>query len=248
MQETNTIPEYTQFTKIGAKWFVDQLLSNYVGAAVVGFVGAGFIMGMALLLIKNHGLTTWKRRLGFFCLMSVSIFAVAHILMSVTVFFAHQIGESASRIPASAIRGSVKKCAMPDSPDGKGFYVVFNLRLTNPGKPTTAWSWKLRAKLPGGQQYEYNPLEQLYSKFTFELQDTMDTNAPPVVVTHENYLPSLLLEKTVGPDRGAHGWICFQVTDIPKEQMAKSGTQFVIELEQGDGSKRTVEHIWTNPQ
>jgi hypothetical protein len=147
----------------------------------------------------------------------------------------------------SATRGSVFLCSLSQTTSmGEGFSVLFNLRLTNPGKATTAWHWRLGVTLLGGQYYQFNAIEAPNLTGTFWDPSGSKDN-PDVRVTNDNYLPTMLLRDTVSPDRGAHGYVIFWIRNIPRKEI-KPGTKFTIEFEQSDGSKRTIEHTWEEPR
>lgn len=150
------------------------------------------------------------------------------------------LGLGGNRYDPSAIRGNVRHCMITHFPNY--FFVAMDVRLTNPGKPSTAWAWTLRITLPEGQQYEYKALDPLPKPLDLRQKDYAEE--PYFMVTRDNYLPNLLLERTVGADHGAFGWIFFPVSNIPASQVGRKGTKFVIEFEQADGTKRTIEYIW----
>jgi len=183
--------------------------------------------------VNNWKPTSRKAEVTFWALSFVTIFAL--------IAFASSMISAPKN--ASAIRGSVYRCQLITVPSIPNFFVAFNLRLTNPGKPSTAWGWSLRTTLPGKQQYEYLPFEIRDFQIGGRFGPNTDTNKIDFVISNDNYLPVQLLEKTVGPDRGAVGWIMFPVRNIPQSEIT-TGTKFTIELEQSDGSKRTIDHIW----
>jgi hypothetical protein len=156
-------------------------------------------------------------------------------------------GSGAKTEIPSAIRGSVFRLELtPNGSDTNwNFRANFNLRLTNPGKPTTVWAWTLRVKLLEGQQYEYPALDGIPMPPRAEKGDpSASTNAVEVISLPSEYLPFKLLEHTVGGDKGAVGWVSFDLKNIPRSQLTRNGTKFEIEIEQSDGSKRTIEHEW----
>jgi hypothetical protein len=188
-----------------------------------------------------------KGKKKYFFLVGVLMFGlIAHAVIVGAAYLNAEIsairkGIVAQQIGRPEIRGSVYNCQVfPVQGGGGGALALFNLRLTNPGKASTAWGWKLGVTLVGGQYYEYSVIDSLDVNLDVKLW----TNQPNLVVTKENYLPLMLLRDTVSAERGAHGWLMFQITNIPMSQMGH-GTKFTLEFEQSDGSKRTVEHLFT---
>lgn len=185
------------------------------------------------------------------------LFVLVLLALSATKYLTTQINEIRKGVTsgggASSIRGSVYRCLMAEmeseNRELRGVIAHFNVRLTNPGRASTAWGWTMRMTLPGNQVYEYPALDirtvQTSIKTLTTSGGASTTNVPPnvLVINAENYLPEILLEKTVGPERGASGWVAFLIQNVPKSEI-KSGTKFVLEFEQGDGSRKSIEHVW----
>ena len=209
-------------------------IAHWVWGLILSALGAA--AWRVLTWLNNPKKVQVKRELMYwFCLFIL----VASFVLGLAAF---QKSVAGPKVGQSAIRGSVRRCLVTTFPDGfkfpsgvkPGFVLAFNLRLINPGAPSTAWGWKLRMTLPGKQQYEYDPLE---------LAEGGNIMAPEFQITDKNYLPLQLLEKSVGAERGAVGWAAYLISNIPQSEIGP-GTQMAIEIEQSDGTKRTIEHTW----
>jgi hypothetical protein len=100
--------------------------------------------------------------------------------------------------------------------------------------------------LTGGQQYEFNALEWgMLDVPAGKVVNLLSTDKSKVEdsISEDIYLPSILLRDTVSQEKGAHGWVLFHIGSIPKSEL-RTGTKLVVEFEQSDASKRTVEHVW----
>jgi hypothetical protein len=220
------------------KFLFDLVSQDVALKLLTGFMLDGFIFAVMWLFGKEakpvieKSKRIWLAALG----LLVGFFAIQTFTVA-----SRQLARIIAPTPPSAVRASVVKCSPFENPTGS--LLAFYLRLTNPGKPTTLWNWKIRVILREGQQFEFNAAD-FSEKATFKGRDS-NSNVFTQTILAADYLPNQLFEKGVGPDRGAVGWVLFPIS-LQKSYL-KPGTKYVIEFEQADGSKRSLEHIWYEP-
>jgi hypothetical protein len=118
-----------------------------------------------------------------------------------------------------------------------GYNMLFVIRVSNSGPPTTAWGWNISAILPNGGKMDV----QIPSVSGFTVNAPLPTVYGPYNLKLEDNLLDKLASSPLAFGGSAEGWIAVHLnglTEVP------SGTKFIITFSDVFGKQVKIEHIW----
>ncbi|HUA68867.1 MAG TPA: hypothetical protein VMA13_10005, partial [Candidatus Saccharimonadales bacterium] len=117
-----------------------------------------------------------------------------------------------------------------------GINMLFVMRVSNSGAPTTAWNWRAYVVLPGGGVMD----AQIPSVMGLP-QTPLVTAFGPYTPKLEDHLIGALSSSPLPSGGGKEGWIVVHVDNLSRVQ---NGTHFVITFEDVYGRETKVDHLW----
>jgi hypothetical protein len=120
-----------------------------------------------------------------------------------------------------------------------GINMAFVLRVSNSGRPTTAWGWRASIVLPDGKE-----IPAIIPQCTLPTNSgAFPTVIGPVILTKENNMLEALSFNPLATGAGEVVWLVVHVNGLEKPP---EGSHFIITFEDVYGRQTKIDHPWTD--
>jgi hypothetical protein len=122
-----------------------------------------------------------------------------------------------------------------------GANMIFVLRVSNSGPPTTLWNYKAYINLIGQDGKEHEVDASIPSQIIQTTNNIIMTLVGPITLTRDNFLLDALSFKALQTGDAGNYWLVIHVNGIPE---IPPGTHVVITFTDIFGREIKIDHIW----